>query len=76
MKIGDRILTDDGMATIKEIEIYRGHIARIGLLYDKAPEKFKYLIDKNFFKDNILFHYPSEYKNMTLVPENEKRCKQ
>jgi hypothetical protein len=71
MKVGDRILTDDGLATIKILEHYRGKLARVGLLYDIAPVRFKQSLDGGLFKDNIIYHYPAEIKNMVIVNKNE-----
>jgi hypothetical protein len=71
MKVGDRILTDDGLATIKILEHYRGKLARVGLLYDIAPVRFKQSLDCGLFKDNIIYHYPAEIKDMPIVNKNE-----
>jgi hypothetical protein len=71
MKVGDRILTDDGLATIKILEHYRGKLARVGLLYDIAPVRFKQSLDGVLIKDNIIYHYPAEIKNMVIVNKNE-----
>ena len=72
MKVGDRILTNDGLATIKAIEHYRGQIARVGLVYDKMPIIFQQSANNGLFKDNILYHYPAEVSKMTLIAKNEE----
>lgn len=58
MKIGDRVITPDGVGTIKDIEFpYSENIKRYGVLHDVFPA------DKSRgLKDDILYYLKKDVK--------------
>ena len=58
MEIGNRVTTDDGIGTIKTIDLPESVNYRFGVLHDVWPNRY----DPEAFKDNLLYYFPRELK--------------
>ena len=58
MRIGDRVITDEGIGTIKKIDLPESVNFRFGVLHDVWPTRF----NRESFKNDLLYYFPNELK--------------